>query len=97
MDEWPEVPTFKKIGYKFEAPTAQMVSAPRGISKPIIDKLITVFSDSVMSPQFQKVAGEQELMAAKPLTGADFQKWLQRQYNMYGAFIKEVGLQKEAK
>ena len=95
MDEWPEVPTFKKIGYNFEAPTAQMVSAPRGVPKPIVDKLITVFSDAVMSPQFQKVAREQELLAAKPLTGADFQKWLQQQYTMYGTFIKEVGLQKK--
>jgi tripartite-type tricarboxylate transporter receptor subunit TctC len=95
MDEWPEVPTFKKVGYNFEAPTAQMVSCPKGVPKPVIDKLITVFSDAVMSPQFQKVAREQELLAAKPLTGADFQKWLQQQYNMYGTFIKEVGLQKK--
>ncbi len=97
MDEFPEVPTFKKIGYKFETPTAQMVSAPKGVPKPIMDRLIAVFSEAVMSPQFQKVAADQELLAAKPLTGADFQKWLQQQYTMYGTFIKEVGLQKQEK
>lgn len=94
MEEWPEIPTLRKLGYKFEVPTAQMVSAPKGVPKPIIDKLTTVFSDAVLSPQFQKVARDQELMAAKPLTGTDLQKWLQSQYDMYGTFTKEVGLKK---
>jgi tripartite-type tricarboxylate transporter receptor subunit TctC len=96
VEEFPDVPTFKKVGYGFETPTAQMVSAPKRVPKPIIDKLITVFSDAMMTPQFQKVGREQELLSVKPLAGADFQNWLQSQYTMYGTFIKEVGLQKKA-
>jgi tripartite-type tricarboxylate transporter receptor subunit TctC len=95
IDQWPEIPTFKKMGYGFEAPTAQMVSAPKGVPKPIMDKLIATFSEAMMSPEFQKVAREQELLSAKPFSGSDFQKWLQSQYNMYGVFIKEVGLKKK--
>jgi tripartite-type tricarboxylate transporter receptor subunit TctC len=97
MEGMGDVPTFKKVGYGFETPTAQMISAPKRAPKPIIDKLIAVFSEAMMTPQFQKVAQDQELLSVKPLAGADFQKWLQSQYNMYGTFIKEVGLQKEAK
>jgi tripartite-type tricarboxylate transporter receptor subunit TctC len=95
IEEWPEVPTFKKLGYDFETPTAQMISAPKGVPKPIIDKLITVFSEAMMSSQYQKVAAQQELLSAKPFTGAEFQKWLQSQHDMYGKFIKEIGLQKK--
>jgi hypothetical protein len=49
----------------------------------------------MMSPQFQKVAREQELLSAKPFTGAEFHQWLQARYGMYATFIKEVGLQKK--
>ncbi len=95
IKEWPEVPTFKKLGYDFETPTAQMISAPKGVPKPVMDKLVTVFSEAMMSSQYQKVADQQELMSAKPFSGADFQAWLQGQHDMYGTFIKELGLQKK--
>ena len=95
IDQWPDIPTFKKVGYDFEAPTAQMISTPKGVAKPIIDKLIITFSEAMMSPEYQKVAREQELLSVKPLTGSDFQKWLQAQFNMYGIFINEVGLKKK--
>ena len=95
IDQWPEIPTFKKLGYHFEVPTAQMVSAPKGVAKPIMDKLIATFSEAMMSPEFQKVARDQELLSAKPFSGQDFQKWLQSQFNMYNQFIKEVGLRKK--
>ena len=95
MEGWADVPTFKKVGYNFETPTAQMISAPKQLPKPVTDRLIAVFSEAMMTPQFQKVAKDQELLSVKPLAGADFQKWLQSQYTMYGTFIKEVGLQKK--
>ena len=95
MEGWADVPTFKKVGYNFETPTAQMISAPKRVPKPIVDRLIAVFSEAMMTPQFQKVGREQELLSVKPLAGADFQKWLQSQYTMYGTFINEVGLKKK--
>jgi tripartite-type tricarboxylate transporter receptor subunit TctC len=95
IDQWPEIPTFKKMGYDFEAPTAQMISAPKGVARPIIDKLITTFSEAMMFPEYQKVARDQELLSVKPFAGSDFQKWLQSQFNMYGIFINEVGLKRK--
>jgi tripartite-type tricarboxylate transporter receptor subunit TctC len=95
MEGMADIPTFQKVGYNFETPTAQMISAPKRLPKPLTDRLIAVFSEAMMTPQFQKVARDQELLSVKPLAGADFQKWLQSQYTMYGTFIKEVGLQKK--
>ncbi|MBP1730180.1 MAG: TctC [Deltaproteobacteria bacterium] len=95
VDQFPDVPTFKQLGYNFDAPTAQMLSAPKRVPKPIMDRLVAVFSEAMMTPQFQKFAKDQELLSVKPLAGADFQKWLQSQYTMYGTFINEVGLRKK--
>ena len=95
VEQFPDVPTFKQMGYNFDAPTAQMLSAPKRVPKPILDRLITGFSDAMMTPQFQKFAKDQELMSVKPFAGADFQKWLQAQYTMYGTFINEIGLKKK--
>lgn len=95
IQEFPEVPTFEKEGYHFEAPTAQMVSSPKGVAKPVLDRLVAAFSEAMTSPEFQKVAQQQELLSAKPFTGPDFQKWLGSQFHMYGGLIKEVGLMKK--
>ena len=95
IEAWPEIPTFKKLGYGFEAPTAQMISAPKGVPKPILDKLEETFSEAMKSQEYQKVAREQELLSARPFVGGEFSKWLQSQFSMYGTFIKEVGLQKK--
>jgi tripartite-type tricarboxylate transporter receptor subunit TctC len=95
IEQWPEVLTFKKAGYNFETPTAQMLSAPKGIPKPIMDKLVAVFSEAMKSPEYQKVASQQELLSASPFGGADFKKWLQEEHDMYGKFIKELGLDKD--
>ncbi len=35
-----------------------------------------------------------ELVVGEPLSGADFQKWLQQQYDMYGTLVKQLGLKK---
>lgn len=95
MEGFADIPTFKSVGYNFETPTAQMISGPSRLPKPVMDKLIAVFSEAMMTPQFQKVAQDQELLSVKPFAGADFHKWLQSQYTMYGTFIKEIGLQKK--
>jgi tripartite-type tricarboxylate transporter receptor subunit TctC len=95
IDQWPEIPTFKKLGYDFEVPTAQMISAPRGVPKSTLDKLVATFSEAMRSPQFQKVARDQELLSAEPFSGTEFHKWLESQFNMYGTFIREIGLQKK--
>lgn len=95
IEEFPDVPTFKKMGYNFEAPTAQMISVPGRTPKAVTDRLTAVLSEAMMSPYYQKVAREQELTSVKPLVGAEFQKWLKSQYDAYGNSIKEIGLKKK--
>ena len=89
-----EVPGFDKLGYNFEPAAAQMIFAPKGLPKPITDKLTAAFSGAMATSQYQKVAKQMELVVGEPLSGADFQKWLQEQYNMYGTLVKQLGLKK---
>jgi tripartite-type tricarboxylate transporter receptor subunit TctC len=96
IEQWPEIPTIKRLNYGFESPIFEVVAAPRGVPKPIADKIIVAFSEALKSPQFQTVAREQEtIQSGKPLTGNDLYKSIDTQFNFYGALIKELGLQKK--
>ena len=94
IEEWPEVPGYDKLGYSFEPAAAQLIFAPKGVPKPIMDKLIAAFSGAMTTSRYQKTAKQMELMVGEPLSQMDFQKWLQEQYDMYGTLIKQLGLKK---
>ncbi len=96
IEQMPEVPTLKKLGYDFEVPIFEVMAAPKGLPKPIADKLISAFAEAMKSPQFQAVAREQETMlSAKVLSGEDLRKMIGVQYHFYGGLIKELGLGKK--
>lgn len=95
MKQWPEVPTLKKLGYDYRVSAANIISAPKGTPKPIVDKLAAAFSEGMMSPQYQKAARDQELLSSTPFTGPELQNWIQSQYTMYGTLINELGLKKK--
>ncbi len=46
-EEWPNVPGFEKLGYNFEPAAAQMIFAPKGVPKPLMDKLTAAFSGAM--------------------------------------------------
>ncbi len=96
LDEWPDVPTLKRLGYDFEVPLCEVVAAPRGVPKSVVDKLVTAFSEAMKSPQVQAVAREQaSIIAEKPLSGERLQSFIATQFNFYGRLIKEMGLEKK--
>jgi tripartite-type tricarboxylate transporter receptor subunit TctC len=96
LDEWPEVPTLKKLGYDFEVPLCEVIAAPKGVPKPIMDKLVAAFSEALKSPQVLNVAqGQASIISDKPLSGDALYKFIETQFNFYGQLIKEMGLQKK--
>jgi tripartite-type tricarboxylate transporter receptor subunit TctC len=96
LEEWPDIPTLKKLGYDFEVPLCEVVAAPKGVPKPVVDKLVTAFSEAMKSPQVQNVAREQaSIISEKPLSGDGLHKFIGTQFNFYGQLIKEMGLQKK--
>lgn len=96
LREMPEIPTLKTLGYDFEVPGTQMIVAPKGVPKLIVDKLASAFYESTLSPQYQKMAKEGAIsLPSKPLAGEDLYKSAEKQFKFYGELIKEMGLKKE--
>lgn len=95
VEQWPDVPTSKKLGYTLKWGPTVLITAPKGLPNPVLNKLVDVFSEAMASPQYQKMAREQQIMHATPFSGSDLNNLLQEQYNIYGALIKELGLQKK--
>jgi tripartite-type tricarboxylate transporter receptor subunit TctC len=95
MNQWPAVPTLKQLGYDHRVSVANIISAPKGTPKPIIDQLAAAFSEGMKSPQYQKAAHDQELLSSTPLAGPELQNWIQTQYTLYGTLINQLGLKKK--
>jgi tripartite-type tricarboxylate transporter receptor subunit TctC len=94
-EQWPGVSTPKRLGHDFEMGPAFVISAPKGLPEPILNKLVAAFSEAMSSPEYQKLARDWELLYTTPFTGTDFQNWLHNQFKVYGEVIKQVGLEKK--
>jgi tripartite-type tricarboxylate transporter receptor subunit TctC len=88
-DQGQDVLSLEKVGYDFKCPFGELVVAPRGVPKPVMDKLIDAYARVMKSPEYLEVARQQELIIS-PLFGDDLQKWVTSQYEMYGAAIKDL-------
>jgi len=96
IEQWPEVPTLKRLGYEFEIPLFEVIAAPKGVPKPIADKLIAAFSEAMKSPQYRDMARAQEtIFSDKILSGDELHKFVKIQFNFFGTLIKELDLQKK--
>jgi len=96
IEQIPEIPTLKKLGYGFESPIFEVMAAPKGVPKAIADKLSAAFAEAMKSPHFQNVSREQEtILSAKILSGDDLRKTIETQYHFYGDLIRDLGLGKK--
>ena len=96
VDEFPEAPTFKKIGYDLESPTTCIVFGPKGMPKEVVNKLNDMFTKAAQSKTFKKIAESLEMMAAdQPLTGAEIDKYVKKAYSLYKKYVEEAGLGKK--
>ena len=96
VDPWPDVPASTKLGYTLKWGPTVLITAPKGLPDLVLDKLVAVFSQAMMSPEYQQMARDQQIShITAPLTGSDLNNSLQEQFKIYGAVIKELGLQKK--
>jgi len=96
MEEYPEVPTLQKLGYTFEIPIFEAIAAPKGLPKPVLDKLVTAFTEATKFPPVRNLALSQAgILPDKPMSGDELLKYVGIQYKFYGQLIQEMGLQKK--
>jgi tripartite-type tricarboxylate transporter receptor subunit TctC len=96
IEEFPDVPTFKKIGYDIETPTTVIVFGPKGMPQEVVKVLGDMFAKAAQSKTFKSIAASMELMAVdQPLTGAEIDKYVKRAYSLYKKYVEEAGLAKK--
>lgn len=97
FDYAPEVPTFEKMKYYFEAPSTLIIYAPNGISDSIRKILEDAFIDAMKQERFKKIAKEQEVALREPLTGKVLLDYIKKFNSDYKQTIQEMGIYKGEK
>jgi tripartite-type tricarboxylate transporter receptor subunit TctC len=95
MKSFPNVPTFRDLGYDFINETVFMIAAPKGTPAPVIKKLDESFHKAMDDPQFIQTIANIEF-AVSYRNSADTKKYLDDAYARFSEMIKKLGLQKEA-
>ena len=91
---FPQVPTVKELGYDvvWEGPVGFF--GPKGIPKPIVQKLNDAFRKGIDDPSFQNAMKRLE-MAITYLNAEDTEKAVRRESERIERIIKKLGLEKK--
>ena len=101
LSAFPEIPTLKEVAKEFGMKTAVtypglMISGPKGLSDPIVKKLITAFDTARKSAGFQKYAKETYIFQDKmPMIGDTLRNHLNRGYKETGDLVQKLGIQQK--
>ncbi|MBT2304113.1 tripartite tricarboxylate transporter substrate binding protein [Variovorax paradoxus] len=95
FDALADVPTTAEAGMKaFNATNWFGIAAPKGTPQPIVDKLQAEVKKALASPELVKRFAEQGA-APGGMAPAEFQNYVKRQTQDWGAVIKAAGVQPE--
>ena len=90
----PDVPTVRELGYKFDVGSYYALGAPKGVPKPIMDKLTSSFKKAAEEPRFREVMEEKLYVPVYYRSGEEYQKIVEMDYKEMGDLIMELGLDK---
>jgi tripartite-type tricarboxylate transporter receptor subunit TctC len=94
MKIFPDVPTFRELGYDFINETVFMVAAPKGTPSPIVKKLEEAFHKAMDDPEFIQVMEKMEIEITYR-NSEDTKKYLEEAYARLGKMIIELKIPKE--
>lgn len=96
-DDFPEVPTYKELGFTFETKgSVQSITgiiAPAGVPAPIVARYEAALQKAVVSPEFQKTV-EAQGMVAEFLPASEYRQEMEEGYHNAGRMLKDIGLVK---
>jgi tripartite-type tricarboxylate transporter receptor subunit TctC len=93
-EKYPNVPTVMESGYKMSLPGPNGVVAPKGLPKPIVQKLDAAFKKAMTDPDVQKLMKDYTLTPLY-LNADDYVKAAQEEFDWSGRLVKKLGLDKE--
>jgi tripartite-type tricarboxylate transporter receptor subunit TctC len=94
MKIFPNVPTFRELGYDFINETVFMFAAPKGIPPAILEKLGEAFHKAMEDPEFIKLMENME-MEITYRNSADTKKYLEEAYTRLAKMIIDLKMPKE--
>ena len=94
MKLFPDVPTFRELGYDFINETVFMVAAPKGTPLAIVTKLEEAFHKAMNDPEFIQTMEKMEIEITYR-NSEDTKKYLEEAYARLGKMITELKIPKE--
>jgi tripartite-type tricarboxylate transporter receptor subunit TctC len=91
MAELPNVPTFKEAGIDLVISSNRGIAGPKGLPRPIVEKLADAFKKASMDPEYLKQM-EKMGLPSKYLGPEEFAKLVKTEYEEYTEISKELGL-----
>jgi putative tricarboxylic transport membrane protein len=91
---FPDVPTFREMGYDFINESVFMFAAPKGTPPAIINKLDEAFRRAMDDPEFIQAMDKLEIVVGYR-NSEDLKKYLDDAYVRLGKMIRELKLPKE--
>jgi tripartite-type tricarboxylate transporter receptor subunit TctC len=93
-EKYPNVPTVMESGYKMSLPGPNGIVAPKGLPKPIVQKLDAAFKKAITDPDVQKLMKDYTLTPLY-LNADDYTKAAQEEFDWSGRLVKKLGLDKQ--
>ncbi len=94
MKLFPDVPTFRELGYDFINETVFMVAAPKGTPSLIVKKLEEAFHKAMDDPEFIQTMEKMEIEVTYR-NSEDTKRYLEEAYARLGKMILELKIPKE--
>jgi tripartite-type tricarboxylate transporter receptor subunit TctC len=92
MQDFPDVPTFKELGYpEFTTTTWFSLSGPAGLPSDIVQKVNREIANTMAKPEMQ-ARMRQEGMVTEALTPDEFKKLVDRETSFWRPVIEKAGL-----
>jgi len=96
FDALPQVPTMAEAGVpNFEADQWLGLLAPRGVPRPVVERLVAEVNKVLDSAEFRSVLSQAGMSAAPAGTPAAFDAFLQKDLARWSAVIKAQGIRPE--
>ena len=92
VEDYPEVPTLRELGYPLEVQGHYIISGPKNMDKAIVKKLEKAFKMAIDSPDHKKLMKRLAVGTRNLLSGSDLKKALIRRSAMNRETFKKAGI-----